>query len=240
MLKYKTIISIYMLLILFSSLTPCLANSAEPPSILIIVSNAPDDLEISISSKDFLYKSNKVNKKIETYFLFYNSEIQMRNVNDYNLKISTNKENYEIKFDKPIKTYSNVYTLNLKSKTLTEGKNFSRSILLVTLRIILTIVIEAFVFLLFKFKNKKSYISFIIINLITQGALNIWINGFIPSQGYLIFALIIGEFFVVAFEILAFLIFVKEHKKFRTILYVISANALSLIVGGFIITILPI
>ncbi|MDF2678556.1 MAG: hypothetical protein K0Q97_2908, partial [Bacillota bacterium] len=169
MLKYKILISIYMLLILFSSLTPCLANSAEPPSILIIVSNAPDDLEISISSKDSLYKSHKVNKKVETYFLFYNREIQMRNSNDYNLKISTNKENYEIKFEKPIKTYSNVYTLNLKSQTLTEGKNFSRSILLVALRIIFTIAIEALVFLLFKFKNKKSYISFIIINLITQG-----------------------------------------------------------------------
>ncbi|MDF2677131.1 MAG: hypothetical protein K0Q97_1448, partial [Bacillota bacterium] len=43
-----------------------------------------------------------------------------------------------------------------------------------------------------------------------------------------------------AFEIVSFLIFVKEHKKIRTILYVISANTFSLIVGGFIITILPI
>ena len=77
-------------------------------------------------------------------------------------------------------------------------------------------------------------------NLITQGVLNLWINGFTPTQGYLIFGLIFGELFVFAAEIAAFLIIVKEHSRLRTILYVLTANLVSLITGGYIITILPI
>jgi len=57
---------------------------------------------------------------------------------------------------------------------------------------------------------------------------------------YLFVKLIIGEVFVFAAEIIAFPIFIKEHEKGRIAIYVITANLISLIAGGYIITLLPV
>jgi hypothetical protein len=80
-----------------------------------------------------------------------------------------------------------------------------------------------------------------VINLITQGALNIWLNNggsLMPS--YLLFGLIIGEVFVFATEMIAFPIFMREHKKSRILIYSFIANFISLIAGGYIISVLPV
>ena len=227
------------ILICITMIQPCFANSAEPPSILIIVSNATDDLEISIVSDDGIYKGREIKKVLETYYTFYSRE--MKNLNDdYIFTVSTNNESYEIKIDKTLQKYNNIYTLDLNNHTLKEGKLLSRSLFLVTMRIILTLVIEGLIFWLFGFKRKSSWLIFLLINLITQGSLNIWINSVVPTQGYIIFGLIFGEIFIVIAETIAFLLFVKEHKSLKRVLYILTANFVSLIAGGYIITILPI
>lgn len=214
------------------------ANSAEPPSILIIVPNAPDDLEISIGVEDTFTKARKTDKLIETYYTFYYREIKM--ASEYIFTISTGDINYNISIEEPLKSYNNIYTLDLKSQTLTPGKLLSRSILLVTMRIALTLMIEGIIFWIFGFRKKESWIAFFIINLITQGALNVWINGLTPIMSYLLFSLIFAEIKIIIVEMLLFLNFVKEFSRSKTILYVLVSNILSLIVGGYIITILPI
>ncbi|WP_313340448.1 hypothetical protein [Sedimentibacter sp.] len=241
MQKYKKIISIslFTLLILFSLNFFGYGNSAEPPSILIIVPNATDDLNIKLELEDGEYEGRVVDKVIEKYYTFYSSAI-FNKPSSYNFIVSTENESFEIKLDKPAKNYNNIYTLNLKSQALTEGKLLSRSILLVAMRIILTLIIEAFIFWIFGFRNKKSWAAFLLINLVTQGALNIWISGFTPLMSYAIFTLIFGEIFVFIAELIAFLYFCKEHERLRKVLYVLTANFASLIVGGYIITILPI
>lgn len=60
----------------------------------------------------------------------------------------------------------------------------------------------------------------------------------IPS--YLLISLIIGEFFVFVAELIGFPYFIKEHKKSRILIYVIVANLMSLIAGGYIISVLPV
>jgi hypothetical protein len=110
----------------------------------------------------------------------------------------------------------------------------------VSLRIALTLLIEGIVFWLFGFRNKRSWIVFLAINLITQGALNIWLNGFLPLGSYLVVSLVFGEILVFIAEIIVFLALVKEHRHRRTLLYVSTANFLSLFAGGYIITVLPI
>lgn len=241
MLKQKTMIIVLVLMILSSTVYMCFANSAEPPSVLVIVPDAPENLEINIdwgNSSHRLKEIEKTDKIIETYFEIYLGNLKQDG--DYTLNIKNGEENFAVKLNKPLKGYQNIYTLDLNNKTLIEGKMLSRSVLLVTMRVVLTLAIEAAVFLIFGFKNKRSWAAFLIINLITQGTLNIWLNGFAPSQSYLILNLIFSEFFVFVFEIAAFLKFVKEHKKLRIVLYVLIANLLSLIAGGYIITILPI
>jgi hypothetical protein len=216
----------------------CYANSAEPPSILIIVPNASDNLEVSIESGGNVYKSQKIDKLMESYYAFYSSE--MKRSNDYVIVVSSENERFEINLDRSLKNYNNIFTLDLTNETLTEGKLLSRSILLVVMRVVLTLIIEALIFWMFGFRKKESWIAFLAINLVTQGALNIWINGFIPVQSYIVFSLIFGEIFVFIAEIIGFVMFCTEHNNLEKIVYVIVANFASLMIGGYILSVLPI
>jgi len=229
------IVALSMLIVLVSV---CYGNSAEPPSILIIVPNAPEDLEVSIGSGNTNMMANIRDKVIEKYYAFYSSELRI--AKDYTVRVSTRESSFEIVLEKPLKKYNNIYTLNLADKTLKPGKLLSRSIILVSMRITMTLAIEAIIFWLFGFRNKKSWIAFLIINIITQGALNIWLNGSAPLASYLIFSLIFMEFVVIIAEVIAFLAILKERGRGRTLLYVIAANFLSLLAGGYIITVLPV
>ena len=239
MLK-KNILSIILITIIILTVMPIISfgNSVEPPSILIIVPNAPNDLDITMEVDGTPLRARRVNKVIETYYIFYNSDIRF--TTDYNLSITSKDNDQEITLEKPTSTYQNIYTLNIEEATLTPGKLLSRSILLVSLRLVLTLIIEGFVFWKFGFRKKSSWIAFLLINMITQGTLNIWINGFFPVSSYMFIALIFAEIFVLIGELIGFRIFLKELHKRDRILYVIVANILSLVIGGFIITNLPI
>ncbi|MDD4873831.1 MAG: hypothetical protein PHE15_02500 [Dehalococcoidales bacterium] len=240
--RFKLPVFIFTLVILAIASIPtsvCLANSAEPPSIVIIVPNAPDDLEITIGEEN-IKAGRTENKLIETYFTFYSYQLK---ATEYTLNFTTGDETFEIKLDTPLEKYNNIFTLDITNRTLTPGTLLSRSIILWSIRIFLTLLIEAAVFYEFGYRQKRSWAVFLGTNLITQTALYIWLSGFaLPLTGsfYLIFDLIIGEFFVFIVEMIAFLILVNEHSRWRTTLYVIIANLLSLIAGGYLIALLPV
>ena len=52
--------------------------------------------------------------------------------------------------------YKNVFTLNFSSMTLSEGVLPLRLVLLVVLRVVLTLMLEGFVFYLLRFRDKRS------------------------------------------------------------------------------------
>lgn len=212
-------------------------NAAEPPSVMIIVPNPPEGLEISIGKDDTYTKSKEIDKVVEKYYIFYSREIEKASNNRINVKIED--LSFEIEIGDLENKYQNIYTLNLESKTLSPGKSLSRSIILVSMRIIITLIIEGVVFFLFGFRNKRSWIIFILINLLTQGVLNTWINGLFPIQSYLLIGLIFLELIILLVEVTVILSSIKEHKKSRRLLFVISANFLSLVAGGYILTVLP-
>ena len=222
-----------LLLLLISAVSFSGANAAEPPSILIIVPGASDDLTISINGVE----AQRLDKRMESYFLFYAYDMQTSD--EYRLSVSSQDSSFEIVIDQPIQSYNNEYTLNVKNQSITEGKSLSRSIILVSIRLILTLVIEGLLFLLFGYRQKRSWIVFFVVNLLTQGLLNIWINTFGPLGSYIIIVLFFIEILILLFELAAFLLLVKEHRRLRTLLFVLTANIISFIAGGFMITVLP-
>jgi hypothetical protein len=229
-----------LLLILFVIVTSCVitplcyANAAEPPSIFIIVPGAPDDLEISIGLENI--KARRTDKLTESYFAFYSSDLKSAN---YTVTVSTGGKTFETVLDIPLKSYNNIFTLDIENRALIPGKSLSRTVSLLSFRIILTLLIEGIVFFLFGYRSKRSWLIFIIVNIITQGALNLWLNGIAtPLNNYIIFSLVLGEIAVLIVEMAAFLIFIKERRVI-TSLYVIAANLLSLFAGGYLITALP-
>lgn len=215
------------------------ANSAGPPSLVILINNPPDDLSIVLISKDDKVAARVKRVAWEKYYAFYSRD--MKTAGEYTLEVTTNGESFECSINKPLQHYNTVYTLDLSNRKLTPGKAPFRSVLLVSIRLLLTLLLEGIIFWLFRFRQKRSWLIFLAINLVTQGALNIWLNSggsLMPS--YLIVNSIIGEVFVFAAEMVAFPIFIKEHKKRRISLYVITANLVSLFAGGYIITHLPV
>lgn len=224
-------------MLLFLLTPPCLGNAAEPPSIIIIVPNAPGDLVVKLAA-DAEGKARVTDKPFERYYTFYYRDLN--NVDDYTIAVSSLERTFQIPLGEPLKTYNNIFTLDLDQQTLEPGKSWSRSAMLVSLRIILTLIIEAAVLWLFGYREKRSWYAFLFINLLTQGALNIWLNEFSPLSGYMVINLVWGEVQVLIVELIVLLAFLREHHRLRTFAYVLTANLLSLIVGGYIITYLPI
>lgn len=216
------------------------ANSAEPPSLVILVNNPPDDLSIVLVSNENQPEAIFRRAAWEGYYVFYSLDMLVSD--EYTFKITTNGESFECTLGGPWKLYNNVVTLDLSNRELTPGTYPFRSVLLVAIRLLLTLMLEGIIFWLFGFRQKRSWLIFLAINLVTQGTLNIWLNsgGSLMPNYYLIFSLVIGEFFVFVTEMVAFPIFIKENKKSRILIYAIISNIVSLIAGGYFISILPV
>ncbi|MHB8072621.1 hypothetical protein [Desulfosporosinus fructosivorans] len=237
----KRLLLVIVLCTLIISILPttALSNSAEPPSLVILINNPPDDLSIVLISNENQPEAIVRRVAWEGYYVFYSRD--MLAGGKYTFKVTTKGESFVCTLGAPLQRYNNVVTLDLSNRELTLGKYPSRSVLLVSIRLLLTLLLEGIIFGLFRFRQKRSWLIFLAINLVTQGALNIWLNSggsLMPS--YLIFSLIIGEVFVFVAEMIAFPIFITEHKKSRILIYVFIANLISLITGGYIISVLPV
>lgn len=232
---------ILLLFVLFAFIVPIpvYANSAQPPALVIIMKNAPEDAAVSLDTNDGFMKVPKRQVAWETYFLLYSFDMGFDSV--ITLQISGNGTQYELTIGSEyLNRYDSIVTLDFAARTITHGKLLSRSILLVSIRVILTLIIEGTVFLLFDFRDKRSWMVFIIMNLVTQGALNIALNRGGPIQSYLILYLIVLELFVFIAEIVGSLVFIKEQRGIRRIMFVLVANLTSLVAGITLITALPV
>lgn len=237
----RSLLLFIMFCILVISILPvtALANSAEPPSLIILVNNPPEDLSIVLISNENQPEATFRRVAWEGYYVFYSRH--MHSNGEYTFKVTTNGESFECTLGGVLKYYNNVATLDLPSHQLKMGKYPFRSVLLVSIRLLLTLLIEGIIFWLFKFREKRSWLIFLVVNLITQGSLNIWLNsGSYLMQSYLILNLIAGEIYVFAAEMIVFPVLIKEHGKGRILTYAFISNLISLILGGYIISVLPV
>jgi len=222
------------------------SNSAEPPSFTIIASNPPEDLSLSLILSDESQiegiKLDKETKAWETYYRFFYHMIPSGRdkLEDAELVVESSEQNFKISLPtETFKTYNNLLTLDLDAESLIIGQSPLRVPILVTMRVVLTLLIEGIVFYLFGFREKRSWLIFLVINLITQGGLNAMITG--PGIGsYWIIGFIFGEIIILIVEMIAFISLLKEHKKSRRAIYTITANLASLILGGILISYLPV
>lgn len=233
----KRVLILVILLCMLLSQVISYGNSAEPPSIVIIVPDAPDDLMIGVEKDGDLMYADVTDKILDRYYEFYYRALP--DSNEYIFNIGYGSEFFEIKLGRVPKKYNNVYTLDLSERTLIPGKLKLRSAALVLVRVAITLVLEGIIFWFFAFRKKASWIAFILINLLTQTALNVWIMGFPIKIGYSIIGLFFAEILVVVFEMALFFKLVDEHTNMRKAGYVFVANVVSFIAGGYMITRLP-
>lgn len=235
-MKYKFVL-LLLFLIFFNSFI-VYANSMEPPGLVVIVNNKVENINAYIIYDD---KKIKGTKKIwinETQFWFmHNKNFNPSKKSKLYLKWENGEKTYRLyKLDK----YHNTFTVNLNSDTLIKGKSLNRSIKLVSIRFLLTLILESIIFFLMGFRQIKTWKIFLVINMYTQLGLNIYINSLNVAISYPIFVLIFSEFWVFLIESISLTLLIKENKKVWRIFSVILANFFSLILGGYLITWLPI
>ena len=167
------IVLITLLIVLFPVDT--FANSAEPPGLTVIVSNPPADLSLFIRFSDAQEAApvllSKERKGWEAYFRFFYhmSPLKNKNLEGAVLIVQSSEKSFECLL--PASTfdmYNNLLTLDFQQDSIKIGQFPLRVPLLVSMRVILTLIIEGSVFFLFGYRKKASWAAFLAINLITQ------------------------------------------------------------------------
>jgi hypothetical protein len=221
------------------------ANSAEPPMVWILVPGTYEHVEGVLIVDDVVIPGYIRQNKIETYIRFYYSSIP-ESVLRYQLDgrnarfvITLDHKQYIISKDIRGNGYNDLYTFDLETMTLSEGTTLQRNASLISLRLFSTLILEGFVFFLMGYRTRRTWILFLLVNLITQGFLNVMINSQGPENFYMIFALIVYEMLILFVEETVLLVSVKEGKKLKLFFTILLANLLSLFLGGWFITNLP-
>lgn len=215
------------------------ANTAEPPALIVLCPDGPSDLTVTLELGQG--ESPRVShgvKQWEHYFRFYYG-IPFNPENAV-LRVESGEKSFTCPLPAGMtKSYNNLVTLSYGSQTVSLGQPFWRQPLLIALRVVSTLLLEGLVFFLFGFRQKRSWIVFLVINLLTQG----WLNGIISSNafsnGYWIIGYWLAELVVFIAESVAFPLTLKENKKGRCVLYALTANVVSLVFGGLLLSWLP-
>ncbi|MDR1688865.1 MAG: hypothetical protein LBS21_09695 [Clostridiales bacterium] len=222
------------------------ANSAEPPALTILVSFPADDLELSIrfanGSVTEAVQLKKEQKAWEVYYRFFYSMngSQRESLEGAVLVAKSSEKSFECPMpEASFNTFNNLLTLNVESESVSSGQSLFRAFLLIAMRVVLTLLIEGFIFHLFGYRSAASWWVFFAANLLTQGALNIAISG--PNlSSYWFIGFVLFEIIIFIAEALIFALAVKERKKSRAVLYTLTANLFSLVLGGALISYLPV
>ena len=239
----KVLLSLVLLIVL----TPLFlifpkANAAEPPLIIIVVPKSGLDIQAELISEDLTITGLVSEKISESYIQFFNIQSIDKNPLKDNVVfyIRTNIGDYVIEQEISGRQYNQLYTLDLNRGVLIEGKSLARDVSLITFRVTLTLLIEGLIFYLFGYRDKRTWMVFLAVNLVTQGTLNILINSTLPTSAYILLSFYILEVFVLFFEWIVMVPLIKEGKKLKLISVIFLANALSMLVGGYILLKFPI
>ncbi len=133
------------------------------------------------------------------------------------------------------------YSVNVK-----KSYDYTSEILGVGFRILLTIVTEVLIALAFSYRKKKQLLVILAANVVTQTVLNILLNYLeIRTQAiFMVMSYIFFELLVFGLEAICYHIFlVKEDTRARavgrSVLYALTANVASLLIGILVANVLP-
>ena len=241
---------------------PAAANSAEPPRLSVLVVDPPEDLALSLV---FSWGDEQEPVSAEAYRLGWEGYYLFRpwgfpeawDQDAPGLKVELLAQTGGESFSLPVDVealrqgtgsyYNNLSVLDLAAQTLTPGAPWWRQPVLVCLRVGLTLVLEGLVFLLFGYRQKRSWLVFLLVNLVTQLGVNLLLLGNLGPLGNLYgtwitfwFLYLPMELGVLLIEVIAFRVLLREGTKGRAMAFAACANLCSWALGGALLTYLPI
>lgn len=233
------------------------ANGLESPCLTVLVPHPTWRLSLTLefdagTSLEPLVLTRE-GKAWEVYYRFRYYDLRgswshgPENLEGAQLLVDTGRETYSIPVDpEGFSTYDNLVTLDLLGRRLIYGQPWWRQPLLVVLRVGLTLLLEGAVFYLWGYRQRRSWLVFLVVNLITQGAVNVLVQVLFPAAVEAYRGMVLGMFFytpieigVLLVEMLAFGLLLKEQRKRRAVGYAALANLVSWALGGWLILSLP-
>ena len=236
---------------------PASANSAEPPYLTILVEHPPADLKLTLTlgegSLQESYTLQQDSLLWEGYYRFYihiwspwapaGTEPQTAS-----LLVENGGTHFSLSVEPKGFSYShNLVTLDLANQRLLYGQPWWRQPLLVVLRVALTLALEGLIFYLWGYQEKRSWIIFLVVNLVTQFGVNIAILCFLPAASRTYDAmwakvLLYGpmEVLVILLEAIALPLLLKEQRKGTAVGCSVMANILSWFLGAVLLSLLPV
>lgn len=252
----KRLISLLLALLLFSAIPAGIwaVGPYQPPTLIVVVLGAPKGTEMTAvihkGSEVFHVPMEGERRLWETsYSLFRIAAWQIKNWygNAYDFKdAELVMKNSEGEKRVPIpdgmlkpRGFNETLTLRYKTGELSYGLPVWRGPLLISIRLLAVLLVEGLFFYFKGYSRRKSWVMFVLINLVFHGLLNYFCNGWInvnPDYYTLFFIAIFVEF---VFETSAFLLLVDETDSNSLIDFLLPANVASHIVTLLLMSILP-
>lgn len=229
---------------------PVGANSAEPPNLIVLVTLAPDDLQLQLEFPGYtkengepaVYEPDLETKVWERSYRFFArwGDLPEEAMEHAQLRVTSGGASYTLPVPAAaLDGYNNLLSLNWKTQELRgEESMVLRTPLLIAMRVTLTLALEGLVFYLAGYRQKRSWCWILIVNLITQGLLNLAIQG--PNSAYAAYlVLLLGEPLIFIVESLVFAFALKEQRPLPAGITTVLANLVSLVAGGYMMLHFP-
>ncbi|MCL2342973.1 MAG: hypothetical protein FWC62_03620 [Firmicutes bacterium] len=237
-------------LLLGGGLAPiALAESTAQPQLTVIVLSAPKDLQLLARFRDGggtdAVQLEKVQKVWETSFRLYFavlSDMHRAAAAGMNLLVESGGQTFDYPLPQiDFETANHVVTFNYTDKTITMGAPAGRNALLVAVRVGLSLLLSALIFLAFGYRKLKSWLVFLTVNLVAQAALYfllIYRFGLAGSVGA-VPILIAAELLFIVAETLIYIRTLKELGESRAIAFAVASNVAGLFLGFVMLNYLP-
>ena len=239
-------------LILIFLLAPmAAANSAEPPCLTVVVTGAPSDLSLSLEFTGYslpdgtpaVFEPGLELRAWERVYRFWGGWFSLPDeaMEHAQLRLSAGNESFTCPVpSSALSGYNRLLSIRYQTRTLLSDAALAwRTPLLITMRIVLTLALEGSVLYLAGYRRRCSWIIFFVVNLITQGLLNLAVQG--PNSMYTAYLVLqFGEPLIFLVEAVTFAFAFREHSRLRAAATSLLANLVSLIAGGAMLLYLPI
>lgn len=235
---YRVVFAVCLFAIISGVTAPVRADSLPIPGIRIAVNRPPEDLKIEFLLADGKwYPGSKYTDPWDTYFEYSDWELD-KNIPGA-IRASYAGQSVQIALPQVKGGYAYLYGLDLKTQILTPYKLPPLAFTLALPRLAVTILCEGIVFFLFGFRQLRSWIIFVGVNILTQGMFNIFLYDIRVGEFGLILLIPFIELVIIAIETSVIAIRVREQSVMRRILCPILANIASFLLSFVVANILP-
>lgn len=256
-MKRKLATALLLFVLLFASF-PAAAwaiGPYQPPTLTVVVLGAPKGTEMTVvmhkDGETFHSPIECERRAWESYYRVYRAGVwQIKDwygnaydFRDAELVLRCNGEEKHVPLPEGLlheRGFDETITLHYASGKLSYGLPGWRAPLLVGMRVLAALLIEGLFFWLSGYRDRKSWLLFLAINLVIHGALNVFCNGWINVNPDIYMVYYMGMIVSFLIECTAFLLLVDEYDSNRLISYLVRANLASHGANLLLISFLPI